>query len=130
MARVERTVSLEPAHALEGKFFYGANKFCDVIERHLNVNESLAIVCGTYAHRPRKMSLLTDIINCHLSLFSLVGDITTFIVFTQLILILVSWFVRNVAILILFTQFITACHLVHTFPGEASWRKIILYGVN
>ena len=36
--------------------------------------------------------------------------------------------VRDVAVLILFSQFITACHHVQTFPGETSWiqRKYLV----
>ena len=75
---------------------------CPLESAHINVNEIPATVCGAYAYKERKLAPLANIINRHSS-------------FTAL--------VRDVAVLILFTQFITACHHVHTFPGETSWKE-------
>ena len=69
---------------------------CTLKSAHINANDVPATVCGAYAYKKRKLAPLANIINRHSSLTALV---------------------RDVAVLILFTQFITACHHVHTFPG-------------
>ena len=74
---------------------------CHVKSKIVNVAEASPTLCGDRIFRKCKLPPLTAIINRHSSHSALVHD---------------------AAVLVIFTQFITACHSLHLFPGDTSWQ--------
>ena len=75
---------------------------CDVTGKLVNVVDASPTICGARIFRKRKCPPLTELINRHSTHSALI---------------------RDAAVLVIFTDFITACHSLRLFPGDTSWQR-------